>query len=138
VLRPAGTRQLLKLIDLRRSDLPLYQELADRLQGNEAEAERAATSIVEASPNEAENQAVMAELRQKQDRWAEAIPHWELVAEFRKLEPNGLLKLAEAQLHQKQWDAARATILKLRKTDWPARFNNVQFQASALESLIPK
>jgi hypothetical protein len=136
--RPAGTRQLLKLIDLRRSDLPLYQELADRLQGNEAEAERAATSIVEASPNEAENQAVMAELRQKQDRWAEAIPHWELVAEFRKLEPNGLLKLAEAQLHQKQWDAARATILKLRKTDWPARFNNVQFQASALESLIPK
>lgn len=136
--RPAGTRQLLRMIDLRRSDLPLYQELADRLQGNEAEAERAATSIIEASPNESENQAAMAELRQKQDRWAEAIPHWELVAELRKLEPNGLLKLAAAQLHQKQWDAARATILKLRKTDWPARFNNVQFQASALESQIPQ
>lgn len=136
--RPAGTRQLLKMIDLHRSDLALYQELAGRLQGNEAEAERAATSIIEASPNEADNQAAMAELRQKQDRWAEAIPHWELAAEFRKLEPNGLLKLAEAQLHQKQWDAARATILKLRKTDWPARFNNVQFQASALEALIPK
>lgn len=136
--RPAGTRQLLKMIDLHRSDLALYQELASRLQGNEAEAERAATSIIEASPNEAENQAAMAELRQKQDRWAEAIPHWELAAEFRKLEPNGMLKLAEAQLHQKQWDAARATILKLRKTDWPARFNNVQSQISALEAQIPK
>lgn len=134
----AATAQLLKLIDLHRHDLALYRQLADRLKGNEVEAERAATSIIEASPNEAENHAAMAELRQSQNRWDEAIPHWEQVAELRKLEPNGLLKLAEAQLHEKQWNAARSTVNKLRKTDWPPRFTDVQNQATQLEMRIPK
>ncbi len=75
------TGQLLKLIDLNRHDLALYQQLADRMKDNEAEAERAATSIIESSPNEAENHAAMAELRQKQNRWDEAISHWEQVAQ---------------------------------------------------------
>lgn len=136
--RAAATRQLLQLIEVRRHDLPLYQELAERLRDNEAEAERAATSIIESSPNEAETHAAMAELRQKQDRWDEALPHWQQVAELRKLEPTGLLKLGEAQLHQKQWEAVRETIQKLRKTDWPARFNNIQFEINTLDSRLPK
>jgi len=136
--RAAATKQLLKLIDLHRSDLALYQMLADRLKDNEAESERAATSIIEASPNEAENHAAMAELRQRQDRWGEAILEWQLVAELRKLEPNGLLKLAAAQLHEKKWLDARTTINRLRKTDWPARFTDIPQQASQLESQIPK
>src|SRR4029077_2887780 len=52
-----ATRQLLALIDFDRHDLALFTQLAERLKGNEAEAERAATSIIEAAPNEAENHA---------------------------------------------------------------------------------
>ncbi len=134
----AATRQLLKLIDLKRHDLTLYQQLADRLKDNEAEAERAATSIIESSPNEAESHAAMAEVRQKQNRWDEAIPHWEQVAQLRRLEPTGLVKLAEAQLHQKQWEAARTSIEKLQKAEWPARFSDVNNQVRLLQERLPK
>lgn len=136
--RAAATKQLLKLIDLHRNDLGLYLQLTERLKDNEAESERAATSIVDASPNEAENHAALAELRQQQGRWSEAIPEWQQVAELRKREPNGLLKLVAAQLHEKQWNDARATINKLRKTEWPTRFTDIQQQASQLENQIPK
>ena len=135
---PAASKQLLKLIDLHRHDLALYQQLAERLKDNEAEAERAATSIIESSPNESESHTAMAELRQKQNRWAEAIPHWERVAEFRRLEPTGLLKLTEAQLHEKQWDEARKSIDKLQKTEWPSRFNDVVNQTRRLQEQLPK
>ena len=133
----SATAQLMKLIELRSHELALYQELSIRLQDNEVEAERAATSIIEAAPGEAENNAAMAELRQKQNRWAEAIPFWRQVAELRKLEPQGLLKLTEAQLQIKDWAGAKASISKLRATDWPARFSEVQLQTSRLEALIP-
>ncbi|MEK6258550.1 MAG: VIT domain-containing protein [Planctomycetota bacterium] len=133
-----ATRQLMALIDFDRHDLKLFTQLADRLKANEAEAERAATSIIEAAPNEAENHAAMADLRQQQNRWDEAIPHWEQVAELRRLEPNGLLKLATAQVHQKQWEAARTTINKLNKTEWPSRFTNVQNETRQLQEKLPK
>ena len=126
------------MIDLQRHDLALYTQLAERLKNDEAEAERAATSIVEASPNEAENHAALAELRQQQNRWDEAIPHWERVSQLRKLEPTGLLKLAAAQLHQKQWPAARQSIEKLQRTEWPARFNDVSNQTRQLQEQLPK
>ena len=87
-----GTLELLAVVDLDRHNLALYQQLADRLKDNEAEAERAATSIIEAGPHEAENQAAMAELRQKQGRWTEAIPHWQAAADLRRLEPTNLVK----------------------------------------------
>jgi predicted Zn-dependent protease len=131
-------RQLLKLVDFDRHDLALYQQLAERLKGDEAEAERAATSIVEAAPTESENHAALAELRQKQNRWDEAVPHWERVAELRRLEPIGLLKLAEAQLHQKRWVEARQSIEKLQRTEWPARFNDVRNQTRQLQERLPK
>jgi predicted Zn-dependent protease len=134
----AASQQLHKLIDLHRHDLALYQQLAERLKDNEAEAERATTSIIESSPNEAENHAAMAEFRQKQNRWAEAIPHWERVAELRRLEPTGLLKLTEAQLHEKRWDDARKSIDKLQKSEWPARFNDIANQSRRLQEQLPK
>lgn len=133
-----ATGQLLKLIDLHAHDLTLYKQLADRLQGNEAEAERAATSIIESSPNEAETHSMMAEIRQVQDRWSEAIPHWQQVAELRKLEPTGLLKLANVQLHLKQYQAAKETVQKLKKTEWPNRFANVVNETRQLEERLPK
>ena len=108
------------------------------MKDNEAEAERAATSIIESAPNESESHTALAELRQKQNRWAEAIPHWERVAELRRLEPTGLLKLTEAQLHEKQWDEARQSIGKLQKTEWPSRFNNVVEETRRLQEQLPK
>jgi len=108
------------------------------MKDDEAEAERAASSIIEAGPHEAENQAAMAELRQKQGRWTEAIDHWREAAELRRLEPTNLIKLIEAELHAKQWRAARESLDKVQKTEWPSRFANVQNDLRRLLNELPK
>jgi tetratricopeptide (TPR) repeat protein len=137
--RPAeGTRQLLAQIDYDRHDLKLYEQLAERLKDNEGEAERAATSIIEAGPEEAENHQAAAELRQKQGRWKEAIDQWREVAELRRLEPTGLLGLAAAQVHQRQWTDAQATLEKLEQTEWPIRFQSELQKVRDLRRAIPK
>ena len=133
----AATLQLRKLIDLQSHDLTLYKQLADRMKGDPVEAERAATSIIESSPNEAESHTAMAELRQTQNRWLEAIPHWQQVARYRKLEPTGLLKLAEAQIHEKQFVAARKTLATLKRNEWPSHFRDVDSQVRQLEGNLP-
>ena len=96
------------------------------------QAERAATMLVESQPLEASAHQAMAELRQKQGRWEEAVPHWRRVAELRELEPTGLLGLAKAQAHLKQTDAAKQTVAKLLAKNWPERFGNVHDQARRL------
>jgi tetratricopeptide (TPR) repeat protein len=136
--RTEATQQLMDLIDVQPHDLALYQQLAQRLKDNEPEAERAATSIIESSPNEAESHTALAELRETQGRWDEAIPQWEQVAQLRKLEPTGLLRLARAQIHEKQWDAAKKSIDTLKKTDWPSRFSNVGHETLQLQNRIPR
>ncbi|HZZ73867.1 MAG TPA: hypothetical protein VFE24_16565, partial [Pirellulales bacterium] len=137
--KPAeANKLLLALLDFDRHDLTLYRQLAERYRQNEPEAERAATSIIEAGPTEAENHQALAELRQQQNRWGEAIAQWKAVAELRRLEPNGLLKLAAAEIHEKQWDAARDTLDRLRKTEWPSRFNTVSVETQALRNQLPK
>ncbi len=136
--KAAGTQQLLKLIELDSHNLALYQQLAERLSGEPAEAERAVTSIIEAGPQEAENHTTLAEIRQKQGRWAEAIDEWTDVAKLRSLEPTGLMKLAEAQIHEKQWDAARKSIEKLQRTEWPSRFGDINAQTRQLNEKMPK
>jgi predicted Zn-dependent protease len=128
-----ATRQLLALLDLQAHDLALYSQLVQRFADVPAEAERAATSLVEAAPNEAENHQALAELREKQNRWADAITHWREVAELRRLEPTGLVRLAKAQMHEKQWDAAAESLERLRKTEWPARFDQVKGETQQLE-----
>jgi ferritin-like metal-binding protein YciE len=128
-----ATRQLLALLDLQAHDLALFSQLVQRFAEVPAEAERAATSLVEAAPNEAENHQALAELREKQNRWTDAMTHWREVAELRRLEPTGLLRLAKAQVHEKQWEAAAESINKLRKTEWPARFGQVVSEAQQLE-----
>ena len=133
-----ATKQLLALVDFDRHDLKLYEQLADRFKDDKPEAERAATSIIEAGPNEAENHQALAELRQKQNRWDEAIAQWHEVADLRRLEPTGLLKLTEAEIHRRQWPAARASLEKLSQTEWPSRFNDVQKQIPRLRGMLPK
>ena len=133
-----ATKQMLTQLDFDRHNLEVYKQLAERLQANDAMAERAATSLIEAAPLEAENHQALAELRQEQDRWDDAIAQWRKVAELRKLEPTGLLKLAIAQVHEEQWDDAKATIKKLKRKAWPSRFDNWNRDIKKLQKKLPE
>ena len=133
-----ATKQMLTQLDFDRHNLEVYKQLAKRLQSDDAMAERAATSLIEAAPLESENHQALAELRQEQDRWDDAMDQWRQVAELRKLEPTGLLKLATAQIHEEQWGEAKATIKKLKRKAWPLRFNNLKRDIKKLQKKLPK
>jgi hypothetical protein len=127
---------LLDAVQVLRLDIALYQDLGNRLADQPKEAERAYTSIVEALPSESEGHAMLAEVRQRQGRWPDAITQWEQVARIRALEPTGLLKLAAAQVHEKRWDAAARSVEKLKARAWPARFGDVGGEVRKLEAQI--
>lgn len=134
----AAIEQTLDLLDLDRHNLALYKKLVERLANQDELAERAATTIVEADPNEAENRQALAEVRQTQNRWSEAIAQWKQVAGMRSLEPTGLFHLAEAQIHEKQFDEAQKTLDKLTRTEWPIRFRNLHQKIGTLQEKIPR
>jgi cytochrome c-type biogenesis protein CcmH/NrfG len=92
--------------------------------------------IVEMQPNESESHTMLAEVRQSQDRWPEAIEQWKEAARIRSLEPTGLLRLAEAQIHENLWEDARQTVDRLLRQDWPNRFGNIHQQARNLKARI--
>ena len=138
---PQGAiRQLLASVELSRRDINLYRSLGDRFkaQTRVADAERAYTSIVEMQPNESESHGMLAGIRQAQGRWPEAIEQWRQVVRVRTLEPTGLLKLAEAQMHEQLWDDALLTIDALLRRDWPERFGNVRRQAQDMKVRLEK
>ncbi len=117
-----AVRQLLALIDIDRHYLRHYVDVERRLRDDVELAERAATAIVEAAPNEAEYHEALAKIRTARKQHAAAVVHWRQVAELRSLEPNGLINLAKAQLKADQRQAADMTIAKIQKTEWPSRF----------------
>jgi hypothetical protein len=119
-----AVQQILDLIDIDRHNLGLYSQLEEKLRDNEELAERAATAVVEASPNEAEHHEALAKIRDRQKQYDKAIVHWQQVAELRSLEPNGLINLAKAQLLGDQAAAARKTMDQVQKTEWPSRFDS--------------
>ncbi len=127
---------LLNAAELSRRDIKLYQDLGRRLEGQPKEAERAYTSIVEVLPNESEGHALLAEIRQQQNRWPEAATQWQQVARIRALEPTGMLKLAAAQIHLRRWDDASQTLRKVGAQSWPQRFGDVRAQVRQLEGQI--
>jgi hypothetical protein len=135
---PGAIRQTLALLDIDRHNLDLYVTLAKRLSDDEALGERAATTLVEAAPREAAHHQKLAEFRQSQDRWEEAIEHWRHVAKLRALEPEGLLRLAEAQIHREKFDEARATIDRVNRTDWPSRFGEVTSRVRQMRQKMPR
>lgn len=116
--------QTFESLDLSRRNLELWNKLAERFTAlkQPVEAERAATSLVEVQPNEAEGHAKFASYREKQDRWDEAISHWREVARLRKLEPTGLLGLSPALLHQKRLQEFDAAMKQLENSPWPQHF----------------
>jgi tetratricopeptide (TPR) repeat protein len=136
--KPGAIRQLIASVQLSRRDINLYKELGRRLLElhEDRESERAYTSIVEVLASESESHAMLAEIRESQNRWSEAIDQWRQVARIRALEPTGLLKLAAAHIHEKQWDAAAETIRQLRSKTWPPRFFNLDFQIQELERQV--
>ena len=86
---------------------------------------------------EAEHHQALAEFREQQNRWSDAITHWQHVARLRSLEPNGLLKLAAAQIHEEHWDSAKATVRKLSRKQWPERFRAVDGEIRKLQGMLP-
>jgi tetratricopeptide (TPR) repeat protein/outer membrane lipoprotein-sorting protein len=133
-----AVEQLLQAVQLSRRDIKLYQDLGKRYEalGKSKETERAYTSIVEVLPNESESHILLAEIRQNQNRWSEAADNWQQVAKLRSLEPTGLLKLAESQIHLRQWNAAEKTLRQLESTGWPSRFGDVYGQAAQMRRQI--
>jgi Mg-chelatase subunit ChlD len=130
--------ELLAKAQFARRDIGIYKDLGERLaklhEGRESE--RAYTSIIEVLASEADSHAMLAEVRESQNRWADAIDQWRYVIKLRALEPTGLLRLAAAQIHEKQWDAAAETVRQLGAKSWPPRFNNTGFQIQQLEQQI--
>lgn len=136
--KEGAVQQLYDAVQLTRRTGSLYADLGKRLGelNRPIEAERANTTIVELQANESESHSLLAEIREKQNRWLEAIGHWERVAEIRKLEPTGLLKLTAAQIHEKQWKNAADSLRKLRTQTWPDRFPEVAKQTRELEKVL--
>ncbi len=130
--------QLLRAVELSRRDIKLYEQLGKRYTelNRPVEAERAYTSVVEMLPNESEGHALLAEVRGKQNRWPDAITHWERVAEIRALDPTGLLKLTGAQVEHKDWAAASKSLRTLRIQNWPQRFTDVEKETRDLEKKL--
>ncbi|MGA2258436.1 MAG: hypothetical protein ABSG53_27545, partial [Thermoguttaceae bacterium] len=121
-----AVEQLLAWRQMAPRDIKLYEDLGKRLEklGQADEVERAYTSIVEVLPTESESHQLLAEIRQRQDRWADAVDQWRQVARIRSLEPTGLLGLAEALIHQRQLVEAAEVLTQLKQKNWPARFEN--------------
>jgi tetratricopeptide (TPR) repeat protein len=136
--KEGAIRQILESLEVIRRDTALFEDLGKRYTVLERprDAERAYTSIVEAQASESESHTLLAGIREKQNRWTEAIEQWEQVARLRSLEPAGLLGLARALVHEKQWDAARDTLRKLDTTPWPARFGDIHQQVRQMEDQI--
>ncbi|MEO2017205.1 MAG: VIT domain-containing protein [Fuerstiella sp.] len=136
--RDAAVEQLLSMIDIDRHNLDLYTQLAERLKDDPNLSERALTLLVEVGAAESENHQALAEQREKQHRWQDAIRQWQHVARLRALEPTGLVHLTEAQIHEKEWHAARDSIEKLKRREWPGRFSNVQNDIKRLQQMVPQ
>lgn len=137
-LQAEAVQLLLDAVEVSRRDVKLFEQLGRRYAqlDRPAEAERAYTSIVEALPNESESHTLLAEVREKQGRWADAAAHWQRVAEIRELEPTGLLKLGAAQLAADDTDGAARTLQKLRGRTWPPRFSEANRQIGELEQKL--
>ncbi|MGA2032621.1 MAG: VIT domain-containing protein [Thermoguttaceae bacterium] len=121
-----AVEQLFAWRQLAPRDIKLYEDLGKRLEklGQAGEVERAYTSIVEVLPAESESHQLLAEIRQRQDRWADAVGQWEQVARIRSLEPTGLAGLAHALIHEHRHAEAADVLTRLKQKNWPARFNS--------------
>lgn len=118
-------------------NLELSLDLGRRLTdlGDAGAAERAFTNLVEVEPEEAEGHRKLAQKRQEQARFAEAVVQWQQVVRVRTDEPEGWLGLAQAQTQAGDPAGARQTLQRVIDQKWEARFGDVRQQA--LQLLAP-
>ncbi|MFT5522428.1 MAG: hypothetical protein ACI9HK_000372, partial [Pirellulaceae bacterium] len=129
----------LNALDIHRRDLDWLGNVVDSMESNgrRALAELVRTQLVESLPNESEGHQQLAKMRMRQRRYEESMRHWRQVIEIRKLEPTGLIGLAEAQIlaGERYLERARITIDKIRADFSDASANDLQFDLQRLESL---
>jgi len=133
--RPVEARAaLLQSIAVAPLELDLYAELGRRLSaaGDAGGAERAWTSLAEAKPNEADGHRRLAQHREEEQRYDDAIVQWRQVVRIRTDEPVGWLSLAKAQLKAGRTEKARATLKHVLSRKWDARFGDVHDKARKL------
>jgi predicted Zn-dependent protease len=97
-----------------------YADLADRYekQSDDLNAERARTTTVELRPNEPNPHVQLAEIREKQERWTEAIIHWERAAAMGTEDPHPILRIGRIYVETEQWDEFIETMERIRVGDW--------------------
>lgn len=103
--------------------LALYTELGKRLAklGDAQGSERAWTTVVEMQPNEAESHTLLAQHREEQGRFADAVGQWRQVVRVRTKESPGWFGLAAAQKKAGDDAGARATLEDFLQKDWPTK-----------------
>ena len=110
----------------------IWKELGERFtkQKEVNQAERAFTSMIEVLPNDADSEMALAQVRESQNRWEEAIGHWKLTRDYRAEDPSGLLGLARAYVHEKRWPESKATLelLKHPAKPWHQRFDSLKIK----------
>jgi tetratricopeptide (TPR) repeat protein len=120
--------------------LELYVDLASRFEkaGDAQAAERARTSLVERTPNEAAGHARLGRIFEDRKRWDDALVQWRQVARVRSDEPDGWLGVARTLLATKQYDEARGILARLLGTAWESRFGDVHGEARKLQDTMPR
>lgn len=121
-------------------DVDAFTELGARLAklGDVPASERAYTSLVEALPNESEGHQRLAEIRQQQRRWDEALASWRQVARVRSIEPTGHLGVARSLIHLERFEEAREVLRDVIGGDWPERFKGARSEAERLLRDLPR
>src|SRR5262249_21715995 len=73
-----ATETAFRLAEVSRRDIEKWKDLGRRFaeRGQVVEAERAYTSLIEMLPNEAEGHHALAQVRESENRWDEALTHW--------------------------------------------------------------
>ena len=87
-------------------------------------------------PTDASSHMMLAGVREGQNRWDDALRHWDEAVRLRTMEPNPLIGLAKAQIHQGQLEKASQTLAKLKAKQWPVRFNEANKQIGEVEKLL--
>ena len=132
--RERATESLLESAMAASTDLRLFVDLGNRLSagGNAEEAERAFTTVVEKKPEESESHQALAEVRESQDRFEDAVHHWREVTRIRSQEPTGYLRLARVLVRTGEAAEAEDILEMLLGQSWDERFGDVHQKAKEI------
>ena len=114
--------------------LDAYTDLARRYRkaGDEAQAERALTNLVEPAPNQADGHRRLATVRQEQKRWPDAVVQWRQVVRTEPKDPMGALSLARALIQTGETAEARRVLEQVLRTEWAKRHGDPKATATEI------